>query len=86
MTTKVSNRREVRWAQRLAHYNFKIIYRPEARGEKPDVLSRQPQYRPEEGAEHNEQSILKSEHFGLLLIHADDEDEGYVSESEQVLQ
>ena len=29
---------------------------------------------------------MKVEHFGLSLIHADDEDEGYVSEPEQVLQ
>ena len=86
LTTKVWNRQWVRWAQRLADYNFKIIYRPGGKGEKPDVLSRQPEYCPKEGAEHNEQSILKSEHFGLSLIHADDKDEGYVSELEQVLQ
>ena len=29
---------------------------------------------------------MKPEHFGLSLIHADDEDKGYVSEPEQVLQ
>ena len=86
LTKKVWNQRQVRWAQRLAYYNFKIIYRPGARGDKPDALSRRPEYRPEAGAEHNQQSILKPEHFGPSLIHADDEDEGYLSEPEQVLQ
>ena len=86
LTTKVWNRRQVRWAQRLADYNFKIIYRPGARGGKSDALSRRWEYRPEEGAEHNERSILKPEHFGLSLSYADDEDERDVSEPEQVLQ
>ena len=82
MTTKVWNQRQVRWAQRLADYNFKIIYRPGTRGGKPDALSRRREYRPEEGAEHRKQSILKPENFELSLIHADDEDEGYISEPE----
>ena len=86
LTMKVWNQREVRWAQQLADFNFKIIYRPGARGGKPDALSRRPEYRPEGGAKHSEQSILKPEHFGLSLVYADDEDEGYVSEPEQVLQ
>ena len=66
----------------MADYNFKIIYRPGTRGGKPDALSRRPEYRPEEGAEHRKQSILKPENFELSLIHADDEDEGYISEPE----
>jgi len=80
--TKVWNQRQVRWTQRLADYNFKIIYCPGKRGGKPDTLSRQPEYRPEEGAKHSEQSILKPEHFQISLIHEDDEDEGYISEPE----
>jgi len=32
------------------------------------VLSRRPEYRPEEGAEHTEQSILKPEHFSISLV------------------
>ena len=82
LTTKVLNQRQIRWAQRLADYNFKIIYRPGTRGGKPDALSRRPEYRPEEGAEHRKQSILKPKNFELSLIHADDEDEGYISEPE----
>jgi len=33
------------------------------------VLSQWPEYRPEEGARHSEQSILKSEHFQISVIH-----------------
>jgi len=33
------------------------------------VLSRRPEYCPEEGARHSEQWILKSEHFQILVIH-----------------
>src|ERR1700712_2097282 len=80
---KVWNQRQIRWAQRLADYNFKIVYRPGTHGGKPDALSRRPEYRPEEGAKHSEQSILRPEHFELSLIHAEDEDEGYVTEPEQ---
>src|SRR6195952_2494958 len=60
-----------------------MVYQPSALGGKADALSRRPEYRPEEGVKHSEQSILKPEHFELSLIHADDKDEGYVSEPEQ---
>ena len=42
LTTKVWNRRQIRWAQQLeqANYNFRIVYRPGKWGGKPDVLSR----------------------------------------------
>jgi len=82
LTTKVWNQRQIWWAQRLADYNFKIIYRLGKRGGKPDALSRGPEYRPEVGAKHSEQSILKPEHFQISLIHEDDEYEGYISEPE----
>jgi len=52
----------------LTNYNFKIVYRQGSRGGKPDGLSRLPEYRPEEGARHSEQSILKSEHFQISVI------------------
>jgi len=63
LTKKVWNQRQIRWVQELTNYNFTIVYRRGSRGGKPDVLSRRPGYRPEEGARHSEQSILKSEHF-----------------------
>ena len=33
LTTKFWNQRQIRWAQQLANYNFKIVYRPGKRGE-----------------------------------------------------
>ena len=45
-TTKVLNRRQARWAQELAGYEFKSIYSPGAQNGKPDALSRRSEYRP----------------------------------------
>ena len=56
----------------MANFNFKIVYRPGNRGGKPDGLSRRPEYRPEGGATHREQSILKPEHFELSVCHRKD--------------
>ena len=39
LTTKKWNPRQVRWAQELANFNFKIVYRPGTRGGTPDALS-----------------------------------------------
>ena len=69
----------------MADYHFKIVYRPGKRGGKLDALSRRPEYRPEEGAKHTEQSILKPEHFQISLVHEDDTDEGYLSEPEPTI-
>jgi len=69
LTKKVWNQHQIRWAQELTNYNFKIVYRPGSRGGKPDTLSRRREYRPEQGARHSEQSILKSEHFQISVIH-----------------
>ena len=62
---------------------MKIVYRPGKRGGKPDALSRRPEYRPEEGATHCEQSILKPDHFQISLVQVGykDEDEGYESDN-----
>ena len=38
------------------------------KGGKPHALSRGPEYRPEEGATHREQQILRPEHFGKFQI------------------
>jgi len=69
LTIKVWNPRQIRWAQWLANFNFKIVYCPGSRGRKPDALSRRPEYRLEEGATHHEQTILKVEHFEVSLCH-----------------
>ena len=68
LTKKVWNQRQIRWAQEFTNYNFKIVYRPGSRGGKPDTLSRRPEYHPEVGARHSEQSILKSEHLQISGI------------------
>ena len=71
-TTKVWNPRQIRWAQWVANFNFEIVYRPGSRGGEPDALSRRPEYRPEEGATHLQQSILKPEHFEISCCHRKD--------------
>ena len=53
----------------MANYNFKIVYRPGTKGGKPDALSRRLEYRPEEGAQRDEQTILKPEHFQISLVY-----------------
>ena len=72
LMTKVWNPRQIQWAQWLANLNFKIVYGLGSRGGKPDALSRWPEYRPEEGATHREQSILKPEHFERSCCHRKD--------------
>ena len=68
LTTKIWMHRQIRWAQKLCGFNFKIVYRPGTKGGKPDALSRRPEYRPEEGATHCEQQILKPKNFAKYQI------------------
>ena len=42
--TKVYNRRQARWAEKLSKYDFVIHFRPGSQGGKPDALSRRPDY------------------------------------------
>src|ERR1700712_5426941 len=44
LTKNVWNQRQICCAQRLADYNFKIVYRPGACGGKPDALTRWPEH------------------------------------------
>ena len=50
-TTKVLTCRQARWAEDLAGYNFKVVYRPGLKNTKPDVLSRRWDHRLGEGGE-----------------------------------
>jgi len=68
LTTQAWTHRQIRWAQKLCGFNCKIIYRPGIKAGKPEALSRPPEYRPEEGARHREQQILKHQHFGKFQI------------------
>ncbi|OJD28611.1 reverse transcriptase domain protein [Diplodia corticola] len=63
ITTKKLNKRQVKWAEFLSEFNFKISYRPGKQGEKPDSLTRRRQDLPE-GVEdartqHQFQTLLK---------------------------
>lgn len=49
MTNKQLNRRQVRWAEVLADYDFVITYRPGKQSEKPDALSRRDDVYPSGG-------------------------------------
>jgi len=64
-TTKVLNRRQVRWAQELAGVDFRIYYRPGTQNGKPDALSRRSEYRPEKGGIENQPitAVLQESHF-----------------------
>ena len=67
MSTKQLNRRQARWAEFLAEFNFQITYRPGRQGTKPDSLTRRPGDLPE-GAEdprvaYQQQTILKEENL-----------------------
>ena len=46
-TTKVLNKRQARWAEKLAEYNFVIYYRTGASNMKTDLLSNRADYTPE---------------------------------------
>ena len=65
MTTKVLNRRQARWAQELAGYDFRIYFRPGKLNGKADYLSRRPEHRlKEEGNDKREpETILKAANF-----------------------
>jgi len=62
-TTKILNRRQVRWAQELAEFDFKIIYRAGIQNGKANTLKRRPEFRPLRGDSSEFQptlTVLKS--------------------------
>jgi hypothetical protein len=59
-TSKVLTRRQARWSEHLAEFNFKVIYRPGEKNTKADVLSRRWDYAPEEGSEASPVSFFKT--------------------------
>jgi RNase H-like domain found in reverse transcriptase len=56
--TKVYNRRQARWAEKLSKYDFVIHFRPGSKGGKPDALSRRLDYM-ENAKIHQPSSFLK---------------------------
>ena len=68
MSTKSLNRRQARWSEFLSRFDFKIHYRPEKAGAKPDALTRRSGDLPREGDErllHQSQTILKPQNLAL---------------------
>lgn len=74
MTTKTLTRRQARWAEFLASFNFEIQYRPGKNAGKPDALSRRPDHIPIDEPERR-QRIFSPEQFVLArqIVHADNE-------------
>jgi RNase H-like domain found in reverse transcriptase/Integrase zinc binding domain/Chromo (CHRromatin Organisation MOdifier) domain/Integrase core domain len=67
-TTKVLNRRQSRWAELLANYDFKIIYRPGTTMGKPDAMSRRPDF--SEGSKASDappRMLLKPDQLQLFV-------------------
>lgn len=66
MTSKQLNRRQTRWAEFLAEFNFKITYRPGTQDTKPDSLTRRsddiPGNHDDERHKYNYRILLK-EHY-----------------------
>ena len=63
MITKELNRRQIRWAELLSEFNFKIKFRPGKQGAKSDVLIRRSQDLPkgteDERIEYQKQTMLR---------------------------
>jgi hypothetical protein len=64
-TTKVLTRRQARWAEHLAEYDFKVVYRPGSKNVKADMLSRHWDNAPKEGSEAPQMSFFRP---GQLVI------------------
>lgn len=62
-TTKKLNRRQARWNELLANYNFKSVFRPRKSGGKPEALMRisadKPLINMDERNKHKFQTLLK---------------------------
>jgi hypothetical protein len=63
-TTKQLNRRQTRWAETLASYNFRITYRKGSENAKANALSRHTDYIEDVSIESN--AILKQTDQGLV--------------------
>ncbi|KAI0991493.1 hypothetical protein K3495_g16694, partial [Podosphaera aphanis] len=62
-STKKLNRRQVRWNELLADFDFKIVFRPGEQGGKPDALTRisadKPMEKDDARNQHQYQTLLK---------------------------
>jgi len=64
-TTKILNRRQARWAQKLAGIHFRIYCGPGNQNRKSDALSSRSEYRPEKGGSENQPitTVLRKDNF-----------------------
>ena len=58
-STKILSRRQARWSEHMAEFNYKISYRPGDKNTKADVLSRRWDYAPEGGSSKQELAFFK---------------------------
>ena len=67
MTTKQLSRRQVRWSEFLAGFDFVIAFRPGKQGGKPDSLTRRSQDLPKDSSDDRiqflNQALLKEQHL-----------------------
>jgi hypothetical protein len=66
--TKVYNRRQARWAEKISKYDFVIIFRPGKEGGKPDALSRRPDYKEQAQLGDRTMTFLKPEQVDTSAI------------------
>jgi Reverse transcriptase (RNA-dependent DNA polymerase)/RNase H-like domain found in reverse transcriptase/Integrase zinc binding domain/Chromo (CHRromatin Organisation MOdifier) domain/Integrase core domain len=67
--TKLYNRRQARWAEKLSRFDFVIVFRPGKQGGKPDALSRRPDYMSqEEDRDVRTMAFLKPEQVDTSLL------------------
>lgn len=78
MTTKVLTRRQARWAERLADFDFTIKYRAGKLNDQADALSRQDDVFPKEGSSYaavnpeNHRSLFEPRHLRAGFVHQPD--------------
>jgi len=70
--TKIYNRRQARWAEKLSRFDFVIVFRPGKEGGKPDALSRRPDYTLGDEKEARNLTFLKPDQADTSLLSAKD--------------
>src|SRR5271167_455184 len=73
--TKVYNRRQARWAEKLSRFDFVIAFRPGKQGGKPDALSRRPDYTLGEEDRSKTMTFLKPDQIDTTLLEQDTDPE-----------
>ena len=69
--TKVYNRRQARWAEKLSRFDFVIVFRPGKQGGKPDALSRRPDHFDGPSVPRQAMTFLKPNQVDTALLPSD---------------